>query len=369
MNVPLARRNLLHDRSKLILSVLGVAASLTLIVLLLGFRNGLYKAITAYLDNISADLLVTKSGIQGAFTASNLPITLHDTLGATAGVVEIDHVLVGEFIFSQGNVKMPAVLVGYNIENGIGGPWKMSEGRGIQADDEVVFDASLARKAGINIGDKITLLNQPFRVVGLSRETVSWLAVYLFISRSAAEKTLQLPGIASYYALRLPPGSDLTAVANAIEKQFPNVEVFRPNQKTDASVKIVATVLDTPINLMLGISIVIGIAVMGLTAYTTIVDRMREYGVLKAVGATGEWLYRLVITETFYQAGLGFTVGTIFSYGAAQIIMVLFPQFIIIIYPETLALTGVIALVMSVLAALLPIRRLGAVDPAVAFRA
>jgi len=342
---------------------------LTLIVLLLGFRNGLYKAITAYLDNISADLLVTKSGVQGAFTASNLPITLHNTLGASAGAAEIDHVLVGDFIFSQGNVKMPAVLVGYNIENGIGGPWKMSEGRGVEADDEVVLDASLARRAGVNIGDKITLLNQPFRVVGLSRETVSWLAVYLFISRSAAEKTLQLPGIASYYALRLPPKSDLTAVIDTIEKQFPSVEVFTPNQKTDASVRIVATVLDTPINLMLAISVVIGIAVMGLTAYTTIVDRMREYGVLKAVGASGAWLNRLVITETFYQAGLGFTVGTILSYMVAQVIMYLFPQFIIIIRPETLVLTGILALVMSILAALLPMRRLGAVDPAVVFRA
>ncbi|MEZ4666495.1 MAG: ABC transporter permease [Anaerolineae bacterium] len=198
---------------------------------------------------------------------------------------------------------------------------------------------------------------------------MSWLAVYVFISRSAAEKTLQLPGIASYYALRLPPETNLKIVSTAIEGQFPNVEVFTPNQKTDDSVKIVATVLDTPINLMLGISIVIGIAVMGLTAYTTIVDRMREYGVLKAVGASRAWLNRLVITETFYQAGLGFTAGAIFSYVAAQVIMYLFPQFIIVIRPETLVSTGILALVMSVLAALLPIRRLGAVDPAVAFRA
>jgi len=66
MSVPLARRNLLHEKGKLVLSVFGVAAALTLIVILMGFRDGLYATLTAYVDNIGADLAVVgASGLRG----------------------------------------------------------------------------------------------------------------------------------------------------------------------------------------------------------------------------------------------------------------------------------------------------------------
>ena len=108
---------------------------------------------------------------------------------------------------------------------------------------------------------------------------------------------------------------------------------------------------------------------MGLTAYTAVADRMREYGVLKAIGAGQGRLNRLVTTETLYRAALGFALGTGLSYLTAELIMALWPQFTIIIGPAAVAAAGAATLIMTIPAALLPIRRMAAIDPAVVFKA
>jgi hypothetical protein len=48
MSVPLARRNLWHEKNKFVLYVLGIAAALALILLLFGLRQGMYTTLTAY---------------------------------------------------------------------------------------------------------------------------------------------------------------------------------------------------------------------------------------------------------------------------------------------------------------------------------
>lgn len=67
MGIPLALRNLIHDRDKLILQVVGIAAALALIVLLLGLRQGMFVSLTAYIDNTGADLIISQLGVEGFF--------------------------------------------------------------------------------------------------------------------------------------------------------------------------------------------------------------------------------------------------------------------------------------------------------------
>ena len=369
MTIRLAWRNLLYQKGKLILGPLGVGASLTLIILLTGFRDGLYSAVTAYTDHMDADLMVTQSGGQGGLSASAIPAAIHDELAATAGALETEHVLSADIIFTHGDVKWPSILVGYNLDSGWGGPWEMGAGRDVRADDEITLDTWLARKTDIQIGDAVDVLGRRFTVVGLTRGTASWMGTYLFVSRAAAEDLLEMPGMASFFLLRLPEGADRQAISETIQSRIPGVGVVAPEEQARASKEVLKTALSTPLNVMLFISIITGIAVMGLTTYTAIMDRVREYGVLKALGANGRWLRRLVMAETLYRAGLGFVLGIGLSYLAADLIMRVFPQFTIVIGPRTILWTGLMALVMSIFAALLPLRRVTAIDPAMVFKA
>ncbi len=369
MGVPYTRRNLFFEKGKLALSITGVASALALIFLLMGFRSGLYATLTAFVDNIGADLIIAQSGVQGMFSSNSaLPLDLHEQAAKIVGASEAGHILVADIIFTQEETKTPVVLVGYDPATTFGSPWKIGRGRTIIENNEVVLDTWLAQRAGLIIGDSVNLLGQKFTLVGLTLETASWMSPYIFVSLETAEDILGLSGIVSYHLLRLPESTNPDAAIIAVEAELTGVDALTPDDISEADRRILANVMDTPINVMLGIGFVIGVAVMGLTAYTAVTDRMREYGVLKALGADGVRLAMIVLVETFYRAGLGFILGIILAHLSATLIMARWPQFNILIEAQTVVQVGLLTLVMSLLSVLLPINRMNQIDPVMVFK-
>jgi putative ABC transport system permease protein len=369
MSVPITQRNLIHEGGKLFLSIAGVAASLTLILLLMGFREGLYDTLTAYVNHLHADLIVAQSGVEGLSSSdSAIPLDLHGIVAEMAQAEEAGHILLADVIFTQSEVKTPVMLVGYEPAAAFGSPWKLGQGRLLEADDEILVDSWLAKRTGIALDDRVDLLGGSFKVVGLTRETSSWMSPYIFVTLKAAGNLLGISGTVSYHLLRLPDGIDVEDAAQAIEKEVTGVDALTPQAIAQADQRVLSTIMDTPINVMLFIGVVIGIAVIGLTAYTSIIDHLREYGVLMAVGASGLRLGRLVVSETLYRAVLGYLLGIGLSYVAAFVIMARWPQFNILIRPENIAQAGLLALVMSLIAALIPVRGLSRIDPMIVFK-
>jgi putative ABC transport system permease protein len=368
MTVPLAQRNLLHEKGKLALSVAGVGAALTLILLLLGFRAGLYATVSAFANNLGADLVVGQSGVRGMFSANSIvPLSVHADVAAAARAVDAGHILMAGIIFTAGDTKTPVLLVGYEPDTIFGRPWNVGSGRTIASDGEILLDTWLAQRAGIAVGDEIDLLGQRFRVVGLTRETASWMSPYVFVSFEAASTVLGLHGLASYHLLRLPVDGDVGRAIAAVEARAARVDVLTPGDIARADERALVTVLDTPLRVMVAISVVIGTAVMSLTAYIAVSERRREYGVLKAIGATQGHIAWLVMRETTGRALLGFFAGVGGANLAATLIMAVWPQFAIVIQWPTVLQAALLALLMNLAAGWLPIRRLRGIDPVLVF--
>ena len=369
MAVPIIRRKLLYEKGKLAISVAGVASALALILLFLGFRAGLYATLTAFVDNIGADLILAQGGVQGMFSSNSaVALDLHERAASVADATEAGHILMADIIFTQDETKTPILLVGYDPVTTFGNPWKIGSGRTVIENNEVVMDTWLAQRAGLIVGDPVYILGQQFTLVGLSRETASWMSPYIFVSLDAAEEILGLSGIVSYHLLRLPEGANPDAAALAVEAELPGVDALLPDDIAEADRRIIANMMDSPINVMLGIGFVIGLAVMGLTSYTAVTDSKRDYGVLKALGAGGNRLVRFVIVDTIYRAALGYILGIILAYLAANFIMANWPQFNILIEGQVVALAGLLTLLMSILSALLPIQRMSQIDPMMVFK-
>lgn len=370
MSVPVVRRNLWHDRGKLILHVAGIAATLMLISLLLGFRDGMYTSLTAYIDHTGADLIVSQIGSRGLFYANTgLPSTLHESIETIPGTTDIDHILVGDTIFSHASVKLPVLVIGYNPETGFGGPWNMGDGRTLQGDNEILIDSWLAWRAGVNVGDHVSVLGNEFTVVGLTRETASWMSPYIFMSLASAEDALELSGDASFFLVKLSAGANRDVVSNTITTEFAGTDVFTPDEMATTDRKFLAAVLDRPISVMLIISAIISMAVMGLIIYTSIINRLAEFSTLKAIGSSNGWLRWLVIRETLARTFLGFVLSIVVSYLAAELIETAWPQFTVTIRSEITLLIGMVAFIMALLSALLPIQQIARVDPSNVFKA
>jgi hypothetical protein len=136
-----------------------------LILLLMGFRVGLYATLTAYVDNIGADLIVAQDGVQGMFSSNSaLPLDIHEQSMQAANATEAGHILMADIIFTSGDTKTPVILIGYQPETTFGSPWRFSEGHSVQADDEIAMDTWLAKRSGLTIGDTVAVLGRGFTI-------------------------------------------------------------------------------------------------------------------------------------------------------------------------------------------------------------
>ncbi len=362
----LARRNLFRDRTRFLLSVLAVAVSIGLILLLAGYRSGVYRQATAYLDNTPGTVVVAERGIRDFLgTSSVLPPDALEAVEATPGVARVIPVVSQFVIFERHGRKDGFFLIGYDPAVG-GGPWKLVDGREPATDDELVIDRTAASQHDIAIGDAITLLDRDATVVGMSDETTFWAGSIAFARITTLESLARAPGLRSF--LLVTPEAGISPEAIRDRLAVPGTEVLLKSDVIANDRKLMARVYDAPIGLMVAIAFVVGVLVVGLVIYTATIERRREYGALKAIGARNRTLYRVVTTQAFIAAAAGAVAGVALGYGAGAALMAWRPQFRVDIEPAAVGVVLVASLAMAVLAALIPARTVAHLEPAEVFR-
>jgi len=364
--MPLARRNLLKDKTRLALSVGGVALAVMLILLLNGLLGGMYAQISAYLEHAPGTLVVAQDGVTNLLGVTSLlpPGTLGDV--KAKGASRVVPILSQFAILDLHGKKQPVYLVGYERERG-GGPWRLAAGREPRRDTEVVFDRVLAERHSLTLGDKVEIMDRDFTIVGLSEGTTSWMTSFVFIRKTAAENLVRAPGATSF--LLVTPSDRLTA--EQLRERLSNlsgVEVLFKREMIANDLKLFARILSAPLQLMVGIAFLVGTLIVGLVIYTATVERQREYGVLKALGARNAMLYQVVATQAVIASGAGSALGVGLALGFAELIMKLRPQFLIVIEPAMITRALSVGLAMALLAALFPARIIAGLAPAEVFR-
>ncbi len=363
----LAWRNLIQDRTRLALSVLGVALAILLILLLQGFLRGMFRQIAAYLEHSPGRIVVAQDGVVNLLGATSLlPQGAAEAVASMDGVERVAPILSQFVILDLHGKKQPAYLVGYDPDLG-GGPWEMAEGRQPQADDEVVMDGVLAQRHDLRLGDRFTIMDREFTIVGLSQGTTSWMTSFLFVRTPAAEALVRSPGATSFLLVSTDSGQDVQAIRDRLGGITGTQALLTTDMIANDS-RLFGRVFSAPIRLMAGIAFLVGTLVVGLVIYTATVERRREYGVLKAVGAPNRVLMSVVALQALVASAAGSLGGVALALTSARVIMRLRPQFLILLEPT--AVGGAIAagLLMAVLAALLPARILGNMPPAEVFR-
>ncbi|MHB8508012.1 MAG: ABC transporter permease [Candidatus Dormibacteria bacterium] len=360
----IAAKNLLRDKTRLALSVTGVALAIMLILILNGFIAGINLQVSAYLDHAPGSVAVLQAGSGGA--SSVIPSTTADVVRRVDGVARVVPVTSQWAIIDLSGSKQLLYVLGYDPATG-GGPWMMRSGRAPAADNEMVFDAVLAARRGVHINDRLSLMGRTLTVVGLSDGTTSWMTSYVFVRNTAAEKIFGAPGMVSYL-LVTPRGGVTDAQLKSRLQGIPGTEVQLKSEMIDTSRRLNAGVFNIPLQLMAAIAALVGTLVVGLVVYSSTIERQREYGVLKAIGARNRVLYQVVGTQALVAAVAGAVVGVALAALAAQGIMAVRPQFLIAIQPASMGSAMAIALGMAAVAALLPARLLARLAPADVFR-
>ena len=117
------------------------------------------------------------------------------------------------------------------------------------------------------------------------------------------------------------------------------------------------------INVIIGIAVIIGFMVVLLSMYTSILERTREIGILKSMGASRAYITRLVMRETIMVCAAGILLGYAVSYAAKAAVETYFPLVTVLILPSWLFWGAVIAVIGSLLGAFYPATKAVRQDP------
>ncbi len=368
MRVSVARRNLFSDPTRLLISVGGVAVAILLIIVLLAVYTGSLRQMSAYVDNVDADLWVAQSGSPDMLHSfSVVPATLVDEIAGVDGVAEVWPLTSRTTLVDINGKKNSLILVGYQ-PGGAGGPWEISEGRGEPGPGGIVADSVTMKTNDLRPGDTIEADGQPYEIVGVSKDTTIMVAQYAFVDIEQAKKSLG-PNRINFVLVKVKDLAERGRVMEEIAAAHPQQTVFTREQFSSNNSAVIREGILPVLAVVVVIAFIIGVAIVGLVVYSATLEKYREYGVLKAVGASGMTLYKIVLEQSLLSALMGYAVGAVASFGVARIVKRLVVQISVAFTWQHFASAFVAAIVMSVIASYIPARKINNIDPVIVFKA
>lgn len=365
--IRLALRNLFQSRTRLLVSIGGVALALMLILSLDAIFVGMESQLTAYIDGSGADVFVAQSGVRNMHMASSsLPGSVVQQVEAVDGVAVATPIrYVANYVTLDGQ-DFIAYLIGVPPDAALGRPATVAEGTPELRAGEAIVDGVAARAAA-KVGGTMRVLGRDFRIAGVSTGLSSIFSSIAIVPFDEFP-TYGEPDTVTYLLVRAAPGSAVGDLAERIERAVPGVTATTRREFGRQEIKVINDMATEIVAIMNVVGFVIGLAVMALTVYTATVARRAEYGVLKALGARTLDLCRSVAAQAAITVGLGLAVGVAFTLLIALAAPRLGIALALAVSAASLAKAGAVSLVIAALAAILPIVQIARIDPAVVFR-
>lgn len=355
----LVAANIRHRKTRSLVCVAAVGIGIALLLVLNGLCRGMITESAQRMRNTGASIIVQPRGSSGllAFKGSSLPVRYAGEIEAVPGVAAACPVLTWTTTIE----KVIYVIYGLDLARyeAVGGRLEMLEGRPWRGPRELLLDSRLAAANGYRVGDLIPLLGSRFAVAGIFRSGVG-ARVYLPIE--ALQETMHLEGMCSLFFVKTNPGAAPAAVASRIDDRLPALRASALDRYEDVVVNEI-TGLREFFGVITSTALVISFLVILLTMYTTIVERTREIGILRSLGATRGWVLRLVVAESLLLCGLGAVVGVAFTLCARLWLAWTHPLLTMELGATGVARATLLALAGGVLGALYPGYRAARVDP------
>ncbi len=363
MAVPLARRNLFADSTRFMISVGGVTLAMVLILVVQSVYQGFSDRMGALPERLPADIWVSLQDAPGFTYKSTISDTQFESIRQVDGVETLIKLHGGRYRIQTEDASSDVYLLAFDAPDaaisvlGIGAP-----GPG-----EIIIDKVLAETLGLESGDEVETMGLTLTVSDVVDLAGAGVSSFAMISVQDAMGTIAQPGFASY--LLATTNDDAAEVVATIEAQVPGVTALTKEDFAASGRSDVSDTFLPIIRVLLWISFAIGVAFVGVVTYIDTVQRERDYGVLKAIGATNRDLYRIVLSKSMTIGLLGFFLSVPLAFFVNRMASSVTPAFITSVRWQDVGLALVLSIGMSFFAAGVPIRRVANLDPATVFRA
>ncbi len=365
--VPVARRNLFAEKGRFLISVSGVALAVLLILTVLALYRGWSRAGEVF-EQLPGELWVVQQGTSDPFHSLSLvePPDIERVSGID-GVQAVVPVLSRQMNFAPGGNEQSVRLMALDFGAFAASP-DLQE-RFLPTQGQIVIDETLSRKTGLDEGDGLAIGGVDLTVARVGPRGGDVLSQFAFVSFEDARAIFGVADVVNYGMVVLEEGAQTGTVEAAILDGHPNLQVYTAKEFAESVRKEIDESFIPIILILVIIGFVVGTAVVGLTIYTATIERTREFGVMKAVGAGAGFLYRIVLAQAAMLTAGGFALGLIGALAVARLASEAMPEFATDFRARDVAGVLAVAGVMAVLASFVPVRRVNGIDPAIVFRA
>jgi len=372
----LARRNLFHDKVRLFVTLTGVVFALVLIVVQFGLFLGFTTTTSNNIDHAAADVWVVSHGVKYFDTGKPFSERKYFQVLGTPGIEYAEKYLQAFAVWKRADGRTENIqIIGFNPDTGVGGPWNVVAGdiHDLKQEDCVMIDEIYKEKLGVQaIGDRVEINGHRARVAGFTRGIRSFTtSPFVYTSFKNA---LNYPSGAIrddqvvYILVKALPGVTPQELKSRLESRLHDVDVFTSAEFSSSTrfYWMFTTGAGLAVLIAALMGLIVGVVVVTQTIYATTMDHLKEYGTLKAMGASNAYLYRVLIEQAVISAVLGYGFAMIVSHFIVQIsskggAAILMPwPFIIGMF--------FLAVLMCITAALVSINKLTKLDPAMVFR-
>jgi putative ABC transport system permease protein len=353
--------NLVHRPIRSFITIIAIALEVTLILLIVGLSYGIMNDTKKRTAGIGADVIVQPpaSSFLAGVSGAPVPEKVADVLR------KMPHVqVVSPVIWQLTASSSLEVIDGIDLASfeALGGPFQFLEGGPFHGPDEVLIDDYVARQKHVKIGDKMEILNHDFRVTGIVE---NGRGARKFLPLSTLQDLMGAKDKASVFYVKLDDPANADAVVKSVKEQ-PGMEKYSVLSTPDYLSMMTPSHLpgfNAFIGVVIGVSVIIGFLVIFQSMYTAVMERTREIGILKSMGASKSYIVMLILRETGVLALVGIGVGIVFSLIASFFIRQRFPMVQVVVSGDWILNSTIVALTGATAGAVYPAFKAAQKDP------
>ncbi len=375
MTLLLAFRNLVHDRIRLAVTLIGILFAIVLIAVQLGLYLGARQMIVSTIERANGDVWIMAYGNKNFEEAQ--PINQRARFAALAipGVIAAV-----PLITSFSEWKKPdggsttSVLVGSDPADGGLVPWDIVQGgvTDLGARDAVIIDRTYLEDFGVSgVGATAQVNGGRVRVVGLTDGIRSFTTTpFIFTTLSRARALLQMaPDEISYVLVKTAPEIAAEDVRATLQSLLPDQQVLTKTEFRSRSLDHWLLSTGAGVALIGGaiLGLIVGTVIVAQTLYSSTKDHLNEFATLRALGSSKGYIYQVILAQAALSAAIGYLLGMAIAMSIVLTVQRLELPLMIVMTPGLAALLFGITLFMCTVSAMAAISKVTRIDPAMVF--
>ena len=343
----LVLENLKHRWLRTVLSILAISISVTMVLTLVGLSRGMLRDLASRTTSIGADILVRPPG------SSLLSFDMAMPAGVLKKVEEQPHVVAASGVLIQGT-GLFASITGIDLPsfNRLSGGFRFLSGRAFQKPDDLIVDQFYANQHKLHVGDVVQVANRPWHVCGIVEPGM---LARMFVQLSVLQELYSSPNKLSIIYVKLDDHDQTNAQVEAFRAVLKDYQIYSMEEYTSLFTENSVPLLKQFTIVIIALGVLVGFLFVFLSMYTAVLERTREIGILKALGASPLYVLNVLIRETLMLALAGSIVGIVLSFGTQWLVKMTSPGGLIqAIVPAWWPIATAIALGGSLLGAIYP---------------